>query len=170
MPVTINIATTPSFTTQSKSDLEFFVKVGSGVVKHGFDPNELIFDAQSEFAVTIRPSKDIQHDKNAKIEFYSYCTTELDLNRCRVKKVVLANGSDQSIGVSDADQYAPFPPDTQTVVFDINLQPRQFVFIGMIVKVTRSGEKPKYYLCDPQVGNGPTGTGGTLIEPAELPL
>lgn len=170
MPVTINIPTTPSFTAKRNSDLEFFVKVGSDVVKHGFDPNELIFDAQSEFAVTIRPSKDVQHDKTANIEFYSYCTTELDVNRCRVKKVVLANGKDQDIGASDAEQYAPFPPDTQTVVFDLDLRPRQFVFIGMIVKVTRTGAKEKYYLCDPQVGNGPTGTGGTLIEPYELPL
>ena len=38
----------------------------------------------------------------------------------------------------------------------------EFVFLGIIVGIKKpgNGEKYKYILCDPQVGNGPPNTNG----------
>jgi len=49
----------------------------------------------------------------------------------------------------------PYPPSTQDITLELNLDNQQMISIGIIVRVTDPSGKITDMLCDPQVGNGP---------------
>ena len=168
MTIALNIPV--QITTVNKdTDLKVTVPLNEDTVFYSFFPNEHIVDRQSPLKITLAPQiENVEHDSNAKIEIYSYCTTELDPNRLRVTDT-WSNGVQTKIAPDSTSQEAAFPKETEAVELLINIRKRQLAFIGIIIKVARSGKDDKYFLCDPQVGNGPTGT-GNLLKAAELTL
>ncbi len=154
---------------KKESALKVTVPLDGGRPSYAFEPNDHIIDRQSPLTIELKPmTDDVNHDQNAKIEIFSYCTTELDPNKVRVT-ATRSKGIPTNIAPDSTSQEAAFPKETDAVDLLINLRKRQLTFIGIIIKVARAGKDDMYYLCDPQVGNGPTGTGG-LVEAAKLTL
>lgn len=137
---------------------------------YSFSPNDHIIDRKSPLKITLKPMiEDVNHDSTAKIEIYSYCTTELDTNRVRVTDTWSSSEIQTPIAPDSTSQEAAFPKETKAVELLIDLRKRQLIFIGILIKVLQAGKEDKYYLCDPQVGNGPTGT-GTFVNALQLTL
>jgi hypothetical protein len=166
MALAINI---PVQTARVNKESKLKVKVPSDGARpsYTFDPNDHIVDRQSQIQIELAdpdPNNANGHDTSAKIEIYSYCTTELDLNKVRVSTVWEDINKPTSIAADPNSQAAAFPMRTKGIELLVKLDPRQMLFVGIIIKVMRSGKDDAFYLCDPQVGNGPTGTGNRATE------
>jgi hypothetical protein len=146
------------------TNLNVLVDKNNGRVSFDFEDNEHIFESGGTIKVHIipHPRHTNQHDRNAILEIVSYCTTDLDLNHIHVESIEDAFGTKTEIAPNDEHaQQQIFPPGTKHVTLRVAPMKRQLIFFGVIIRVTRGGQ-PRHYLCDPQVGNGPVGTGGFM--------
>jgi hypothetical protein len=90
-----------------------------------------------------------------KIDIVEHCCT-----RPTAMKRVEFNDTNQEIT-------KPYDPDTKLVTYRLDLDAREMVMIGIVVRVRRNDDTLiGYMLCDPQVGNGPPTLGG--FYPAEI--
>ncbi len=78
-----------------------------------------------------------------------YCATLTDPAKIKVTSITI-NG----VPVSNPT-HVTYPAGTTRIEFELNLDPRELILIGIIVEVVWPGGQKKRYLCDPQVGNGP---------------
>lgn len=118
-----------------------------------FEPNELVVAGTTEINIVLDPPST---DPKQPV-IVGYCCSHLNVGhfwahsifktRDIVEPPTLVKYSDER-----------FPIDAVRVLFKADLPPRLLVHFGVIVKIDR-GNGPEYFLCDPQVGNGPPGTG-----------
>lgn len=167
MPVALS--TIPPVKPNKPSTLYFaYVKEGEAVYK--FVPNELIVGKKSFIVVTLEAGIPNGQPHDGKdIDIFSYCCTETNLDKVRMTHwspdqdvdttkhpTILKDPVEQAKPLTDRKQPGQF---VKSIKIDFELDDRQLVFVGVIVRVTidaRNG-KYEYFLCDPQVGNGPPG-------------
>lgn len=159
MPITLRIKTPNGIVVRAKPPTILTIKAPKSGKKasYSFDPNEVIFDKIGELEIHLQPSTDLDHDASI-MDIYSYCCTETDIRKIRATSFIDSSGMPNSIAAEYDIQKLPI--STKKVKFHIDLEDRQFAFIGIIVRLVRNGGmgKEEFYLCDPQVGNGPPGS------------
>jgi hypothetical protein len=165
---------TPSAAAAStpESTLHFAYR-GGDKARYKFSKNEIIIGTSAEILIDLSAgipedtdlgTPEIQHI-GGEINIDSYCCTETNLGRVHLltKSPKKADpNSHKPVPFSMKDQAAQLTADggrVQEVRLKFDLESRQLVFVGIVVKlITLAGEK-KWFLCDPQVGNGPPGAG-----------
>lgn len=162
MVVAVNPPREISPAAKPPSKLKVLVPQDGTKLRYVFEPNEYIVGSIATLTIELEPSADTAHDKSSTIEMFSYCTTETDIGRVCVTSTKKGT-TNTVVKPTLTAQAEPFVAGTEAIEFHIELQKRQFMFLGIIVKVTRTlggQRKEEFYLCDPQVGNGPPAAGG----------
>lgn len=159
MTIAINFPSSPSRRTQNESRLVVSAPE-HGSVSYRFMDNTYVISSSGLLTIKLEADSGQEMHDGSKMHIYSYCCTETDINNFRAVSSRAKKGPIKKIAASSAEQSKPFDPETDEVTFSIALSERQFIFIGIIIAVTRPEKsgKPRYYLCDPQVGNGPPGS------------
>ena len=155
-----------------KSTVLHFAYVEKDKAVYKFDPNELIVGKKASLVVSLEAGiPEGQPHDGKDIDLFSYCCTETELTRVRLiswspddgknpqtHQAVLMDAAEQAKPLTDRKQPGQF---VKSIKIDFALQDRQLVFVGVIVRVTidAANGKYEYFLCDPQVGNGPPGAG-----------
>lgn len=169
MPIALN--TIPTHESGPRTTTLHFAYIKEGEADYKFIRKELIVGKEATLYVTLEAGipGGPQHD-GKDIDIFSYCCTETELSRVR-----LVSWSPKGIGDVDAHMSVSDLPEEQarpltdhkqpgqfvrSIRIDFALEDRQLVFVGVIVRVTIDAAKGKYeyFLCDPQVGNGPPGS------------
>lgn len=150
----------------------YFAYVAKGEAVYKFDPNELIVGKKASLDVSLKadiPSGQPHDGKD--IDIFSYCCTETNLDKVRMTHwspdhhidstkppTISKDPIEQAKPLTDRKQPGQF---VKSIKIDFELDDRQLVFVGVIVRVTidAANGKYEYFLCDPQVGNGPPGAG-----------
>jgi hypothetical protein len=154
-----------------------FAYIAQGEAKYKFSKNELIVGTSDSLLIDLspgipanpRPDSPIDiPNKGRSIDIDSYCCTETDLGRVHLASKstgkTYPNGHN-TVTVNRAQQAARLTSDgksVQEVLLNFELEPRQLVFVGIIVRVTTPSGNYEWFLCDPQVGNGPPGASKTF--------
>lgn len=109
-----------------------------------FEENEFVMqDKNDTIKFSIRPEKNI-HD--ARCWIAAHCCT-------RAKALLRVLPENTSETLSDV-----YETGTTDATFRFEIETNELVHVGLIVAIWESNEtKPRYILCDPQVGNGPPG-------------
>ncbi len=125
-----------------------------------FTKNEIAAGHNSK--ITIVLVSDLTQDPDAhSAHIEGYCSTDIDPNNVAITEhETRTPGSKVIVAKTAGAQMNPYPAGTHKVLFDVVLQERQLVIIGLIVVVVFNDGSKRRYLCDPQVGNGPPPTGG----------
>lgn len=145
-----------------------YLKKGKAVYK--FAPNELIVGKKASLVVSLKAGiPDDQPHDGKDIDIFSYCCTETELDKvwltswspdddlhAQTHQAVLRDPGEQAKPLTDRKRPGEF---VKSIKIDFALADRQLVFVGVIVRVTidAANGQYEYFLCDPQVGNGPPG-------------
>jgi hypothetical protein len=123
----------------------------------------------SDFDFEIGSMQPVAGHDGSKIRIYSYCSSETDIRRV-VAESIREKGSTNNTPVAATyeKQKEPFSGDIEAISLRFSLEDRQLVSVGIIVERTLTNGTIKYYLCDPQIGNGPPGTTFTAAIPLLL--
>ncbi|MBX3711993.1 MAG: hypothetical protein KF800_08555 [Lysobacter sp.] len=164
---------------QNQTTLRVIVHKKEKKAKYVFTEKEMIVTGDAEIHIDAMPGSvedEPEYEQPEQLGIVSYCCTETSLDRVHVnRKWVTKKGETPSTSGEDGFEVAKIDAVQNAKLYEANadyihkiglkilLAPRQMVFVGIIVEVLRSGvDKPEYYLCDPQVGNGPPGTGNFI--------
>jgi hypothetical protein len=157
MPFALNA--TPFQATTTTTALEksttLYIKAKGSVVDYEFEPNEIIVGKEATLTINVAPDRG--HD-TSKIRIYSYCASDTDIRRVRAESIREINSTKLiPVAATYEEQKEPYRGDIEEVTIGFYLEDRQLVSVGLIVELTRKNGDIEYYLCDPQVGNGPPG-------------
>ena len=165
----------------AKSSKLHFARSGPNKAKFKFSENEFIVGTSAEILIELvagisedvaGPGNGAPHD-HTPIDIDSYCCTDTNTDRVRVLSRSAGGGQPhRNVDRHWSEQAKPLTDDktpVQDVLLNFELEPRQLVFVGIIVRVTISPGKYEWFLCDPQVGNGPPGA-GKIFEAISLTL
>lgn len=151
---------TASQPTKIVMDLKFYLDTNLDAT-YEFTKKEIAGGHTSIISITL--VSDIIKAPNAVSAYIEgYCSTDIDPGNVAVIEHETrppANTKTQ-VGKIVSAQLKAYPYDTHKILFEVVLQERQLVFIGVIVVVLFKDGSRERYLCDPQVGNGPPATSG----------
>jgi hypothetical protein len=141
----------------AKNSTTLYVKAKGSIVDYEFEPNEIIVGQAATLTINVAPDRG--HD-GSKIRIYSYCASDTDIRRVRAESIREKNSTKLiPVAATYDEQKEPYRGDIEEVTIGFYLEDRQLVSVGIIIELTRTdGATIEYYLCDPQVGNGPPGT------------
>ena len=141
-----------ALTTVHRANLQLTVPA-SGNVTHEYDEIAHVIRPGHTFNVTLT-RKDTT--PNTKAHIAGYCSTVAgqtnSIGEPKLKFVSITTN-----GTTDTNpQPGKYPEGTTEITFELHLEEKEMILIGIILEVTRPGPHgTKQYLCDPQVGNGP---------------
>lgn len=150
-----------------------FAYRGGDKARYKFSKNEIIVATSAEILIDLSPgipkdddlgTPEIQHI-GGEIDIDSYCCTETNLGRVHLLTKSPTKGDSNAhkpVPFGMKEQAVQLTADggrVQEVRLKFDLDSRQLVFVGIVVKLIASNGEKKWFLCDPQVGNGPPGAG-----------
>lgn len=165
MPVVSNFSnlsgTTHGGATIVTMDLKFSLDKNHEAT-YKFTKNEIAAGQTSNITIKLVP--DLTQDPLAFSAYIEgYCSTDIDPgNVAVIEHETTTPGTKVSVSKSMIAQLKAYPANTNKIVFEVVLQERQLVIIGVIVAVIFKDGSIKRYLCDPQVGNGPPPENGLM--------
>lgn len=141
-----------SFVSEHRTRLELTVPP-SGEVNHKYEKIAHVIRPGHTFTVTL-DRKDTT--PNAKGHIVGYCSTAAgQTNSSGQPKLKLLSITTNGTPNTNP-QSTKYPEGTTEITFELHLEEKEMILIGIILEVTRPGDHgTKQYLCDPQVGNGP---------------
>lgn len=126
----------------------------SSPFKYKFSKQEVLLESSKALDISLESEFSLDLARYS-IDIVEHCCT-----RPTAMKRVDSNDTNQEIT-------EPYGDGTKLVTYHFDLEAREMVMIGIVVRVKRNdGTLIGYMLCDPQVGNGPPTSGG--FYPAEI--